>query len=122
MNSRTVLYVALGEEGEPKRVLEVHADVLDEATLLWFQRSPHGAVGLFEHLKLSLVGDFGHICDKLRGVIAIPNVLQYQFQLVPGSNTSRRDHLLQFAADGFTRPQVFPGLLRVTLYTPQHRF
>ncbi|KAH9253751.1 hypothetical protein BASA81_008369 [Batrachochytrium salamandrivorans] len=122
MNSRTVLYVALGEEGETKRVLEVHADVLDEATMLWFQTSPHGPVGLFEHLKLSLVGDFEHICNKSRGVIVIPNVLQYQFQLVPSSNTSRRDHLLQFAGSTIIRPQVFPSLLRVTLYTPQHKF
>lgn len=113
-------------------MLQVNADMYNDKTMLWFTHSAHGPVGVFSHLQQAICKDFAHVVKRQHGRIIIPNVLQFEFELVPNPLTTRKDHLLveTVPKEGeeeeeyvmYHRPQVFSHVLKVKLFRPDHKF
>ena len=119
MNPRRIFHIRL--DGD--RLLPVQVDIYDDRTMHWMNDATGPLeFGIQEFVKTSLCKDFPHILSKETGVIKIPNVVSYKFELVEDPRP-RRDHVLLYGSSPtMMRPEIFPYLLKIMLYHPEHVF
>ena len=105
---RTVLYLKFPED----RILTIHVDV-DHETLPWVNNVQ--SMKIFDMLKEAIRKDLQVILEKERGAIVVPGILSFDYELSP---YPRKDQILLKST--LQRSEVFPYVLKIMLYPPNH--